>query len=125
MADFLQPNRGFIYVNGSTIGKLAPTSNDVEMRNFPECEVKFKFPDALIRKANDYSVALVRFEVPTQLLAKTPEFPGAIEVMDPAGNPFTFPDGSEATLHLPSCFTLYQVQEHILDFCNNFWSKDA
>ena len=64
MSDFLQPNRGYIYVNGSVIGDAAPSDNEVEMLKFPQCEIKFKFPDALIRHGNQYSVSLVRFEVP-------------------------------------------------------------
>ena len=58
MADFLQPNRGFVYVNGSAVGTKAPTENEVEMRDFPECEIKFNFGQALIKKANDFSVSL-------------------------------------------------------------------
>ncbi len=58
MADFLQPNRAYLYVNGSAIGTVAPTDADVQMLKFPECECQFKFSDALIRKANDYSVSI-------------------------------------------------------------------
>ena len=64
MADFLQPNRAYVYVNGSAIGTVAPGADDAEMVKFPECECKFKFSDALIRKADDYSVAIQRFECP-------------------------------------------------------------
>ena len=64
MSDFLQPNRGYVYVNGSAIGDKAPTDNDLEMLRFPQCEIKFKFPDALIKQGNQYSVSLQRFEVP-------------------------------------------------------------
>ena len=82
MADFLAPNRGFVYVNGGTIGEKAPSDNQVEMRNFPECEVKFKFPDSIIKKADEYSVSLQRWEVPLQLVPTIHEFPNAITVTD-------------------------------------------
>ena len=58
MADFLQPNRGYVYVNGSTVGTVAPTEDEQKMRDFPECECNFKFSSPLIRKANDYSVSI-------------------------------------------------------------------
>jgi len=58
MADFLQPNRGFVYVNGSAVGTKAPVDDQVEMRDFPECEVRFNFGSALIKKANDFAVSV-------------------------------------------------------------------
>ena len=35
MADFLQPNRGYLYVNGSVLGDKAPSDNEVEILKFP------------------------------------------------------------------------------------------
>ncbi len=126
MADFLAPNRGFVYVNGGTIGTKAPSDDQVEMRNFPECEVKFKFPDSIIKKANEYSVSLQRWETPLQLVPIIHEFPNAITVTHGiTGQILTLPDGSDAVLNLPSCYTIFQAQQHIMDFCNDFDPLDA
>lgn len=119
MSDFLQPNRGYLYVNGSVIGDMAPSDNEVEMLKFPQCEIKFKFPDALIKHGSQYSTSLVRFEVPLQLLPCIHAFPNAITVTDQNGEVVQL-DSGPAVLDLPECFTLFSAQQHIRDFCNNF-----
>jgi hypothetical protein len=116
MSDFLQPNRAFVYVNGSVVGKVAPGANDQEVRGFPNCVIKFTFHDSLLAKGNDYSVSLVRWECPMQLMAKVPAFPGAITVYNVAnpGLPVL-----QYQLNLQQSYTMHECQQSIRAWCTD------